>query len=182
MARKKTFQTLREGKKVGAYDDMPMLPEDIQVQLHLSRNDKPQPFHLICEKDTLLLLMSGAATVSFQGSSIDRFALKPGDCVYVPAGTPHRIVPDEESVMLRYKPARPGLEGMAWFCERCDAELHREVWDTATTLSQDMFKSASERFAADTALRKCKGCGEVHPAPDLAGFRWEQAAQEIRAG
>jgi hypothetical protein len=45
-----------------------------------------------------------------------------------------------------------------------------------------MFKAASDRFAADTGLRTCKGCGAVHPSPDLAGFRWEQAAQEIRAG
>mgnify|MGYP001549739477 CR=1 FL=1 len=57
MPRKKTFQVLREAAKVGAYDDMPMLPEDIQVQVHLSRNDKPQPFHQICDKDTQLFLM-----------------------------------------------------------------------------------------------------------------------------
>jgi 3-hydroxyanthranilate 3,4-dioxygenase len=182
MARKKTFQVLREGKKLGAYDDMPMLPDDIQVQLHLSRNDKPQPFHLICEKDTLLLVMSGAATVEFKTSTVDRFALKPGDCIYVPAGTPHRIVPSEESVMLRYKPQQPGLEAMAWFCEACDAELYREVWDTATSLSQDMFATIGARFAGDQGLRTCKSCGAVHAAPDFAGFRWEQAAQEIRAG
>ena len=35
MPRKKTFQVLREAAKVGAYDEMPMLPEDIQVQVHL---------------------------------------------------------------------------------------------------------------------------------------------------
>jgi mannose-6-phosphate isomerase-like protein (cupin superfamily) len=182
MPRKKTFQVLREGRKVGAYDDMPMLPDDIQVQLHLSRNDRPQPFHLICERDTLLLVMSGAATVEFKGTSVDRFALKPGDCVYVPSGTPHRIVPSEESIMLRYKAQQPGLEGMAWFCEACDAELHREVWDTATALSQDMFSSLGARFAADPALRTCKSCGAVHPAPDLGTFRWAEAAKEIRAG
>jgi 3-hydroxyanthranilate 3,4-dioxygenase len=182
MARKKTFQILREGKKLGPYDDMPMLPDDIQVQIHLSRNDKPQPFHLICEKDTLLLMMSGAASVEFKSTSVDRFALKPGDCVYVPAGAPHKIVPAEESVMLRYKPDRPGLEGVAWFCPACDAELHREVWDTASSLSQEMFMAASERFANDAGLRTCKTCRAVHQAPDLSGFRWGEAAKEIRAG
>jgi 3-hydroxyanthranilate 3,4-dioxygenase len=182
MPRKKTFQVLREAKKLGAYAEMPMLPDEIQVQLHLSRNDRPQPFHSIFGDDTLLLLMSGAAEVEFRASSVEHFDLRPGDCVYVPAGTPHRIVPAEESVMLRYKPQPPGLEGMAWFCGGCSDELHREVWDAATTLSQDMYPAVSARFAADTAARTCKSCGAVHPAPEVAGFRWAEAAQEIRTG
>src|ERR1700689_979925 len=101
--RKKTFQALREAAKLGAYAEKPMLPDDKQVQVHLSRNDRPQPFYLICGKDSLLALMSGAATVEFKGTAIDHFALKPGSFVYVPAGAPHRIVPSESSVTLRYK-------------------------------------------------------------------------------
>jgi hypothetical protein len=115
---------LREAAKVGAYDDMPMLPEDIQVQVHLSRNDRPQPFHQICAKDTLLFLLSGGGAVELKGTPVGRFAMKPGDCVYVPAGAPHRIVPDEESVILRYKSQPAGLEGLAWFCAGCGTELH----------------------------------------------------------
>ena len=110
--RKKTFQALREGAKVGPYDEMPMLPDDKQVQVHLSKNDRPQPFYLICGKDTLLSLVSGAATVEFKGTAVDHFALTPGSFVYVPAGAPHRIVPAETSVMMRYKQMDAGLEGV----------------------------------------------------------------------
>jgi Cupin domain len=179
MPRKKTFQILREAAKVGAYDDMPMLPTDIQVQVHLSRNDRPQPFHQICAKDTLLLLLSGGGAVEMKGTAVDRFVLKPGDCVYVPAGTPHRIVPDQESVMLRYKPQPAGFEGVAWFCTGCGAELHRHVWDSDTILSQTMFDAASRIFTGDSGLRTCKVCGTVHPAPDLDGFRWTKVAKEL---
>jgi 3-hydroxyanthranilate 3,4-dioxygenase len=179
--RKKTFQTLREAGKVGSYADMPMLPDDIQIQVYVSRNDRPQPFHLICAKDTLLFLLSGGGAVELKGTAADRFALKPGDCVYVPAGAPHRIVPDAESVMLRYKPQPAGLEGMAWYCGGCGAELHREVWDNDKTLSQDMYHRTSERFAADPHLRTCKGCGAVHPAPEFTSFRWDEVAKEIAA-
>ena len=35
--RKKTFQLWREAAKLGAYAEMPMLPDDKQVQVHLSR-------------------------------------------------------------------------------------------------------------------------------------------------
>ena len=99
--RKKTFQLWREAAKLGAYDEMPMLPEDKQVQVHLSKNDRAQPFYLICGKDTLLSLMSGAAQVEFRGTAIDRFTLKPASFVYVPAGAPHRIVPTVTSIMMR---------------------------------------------------------------------------------
>jgi len=179
--RKKTFQTFREAAKLGAYDEMPMLPDDKQVQVHLSKNDRPQPFYLICGKDTLLSLMSGAARVEFKGTGIDHFALRPGSFVYVPAGAPHRIVPTETSVMMRYKQMHAGLEGVAWYCDNCDAEIYRQVWDTATTLSQLKYEEVCSRFAADASLRTCRRCGSIHPAPDLAGFRWSEVACAIAA-
>jgi len=71
-----------------------MLPDDKQVQVHLSKNDRPQPFlpHLVA-RIHWLSLMSGAAKVEFKGTGIDHFALNPGSFVYVPAGALHRIVP-----------------------------------------------------------------------------------------
>jgi len=179
--RKKTFQALREAAKVGAYAEKPMLPDDKQVQVHVSRNDRPQPFYLICGKDSLLALMSGAAKVEFKGTGIDHFALKPGSFVYVPAGAPHRVVPSEISVMLRYKQMHAGLEGIAWYCSSCDAEVFREVWDTEKELSQAKYEEISSQFAADASLRTCRHCGSIHPAPDLVGFAWSEIAREIAA-
>jgi len=179
--RKKTFQVWREAAKVGAYDEMPMLPDDKQVQVHLSKNDRPQPFYLICGKDTLLSLMSGAAKVEFKGTGFDYFALFPGGFVYVPAGAPHRMVPAETCIMLRYKQMHAGLEGVAWYCDSCDAEIYREVWDTETTMSQLKYEEVSSRFSADASLRQCRQCGSTHPAPDLQGFRWSEVAGQIAA-
>jgi hypothetical protein len=179
--RKKTFQVWREAAKVGAYDEMPMLPDDKQVQVHLSKNDRPQPFYLICGKDTLLSLMSGAAKVEFKGTAVDHFALKPGSFVYVPAGAAHRIVPTETSVIMRYKQMHAGLEGVAWYCDSCDAEIYREVWDTATTLSQLKYDEVSSGFAADASLWKCRHCGWTHPAPNLEDIRWSEVARKIAA-
>jgi hypothetical protein len=179
--RKKTFQVWREAAKLGAYAEMPMLPEDKQVQVHLSRNDRPQPFYLICGKDSLLSLMSGAAVVEFKDTAVDHFDLKLGSFVYVPAGAAHRVVPVETSIMLRYKQMDAGLEGVAWYCEGCNAEIYREVWDTATDLSQTKYQEVSSRFAADPSLRKCRDCGSIHPAPDLAGLPWSEVAHELAA-
>jgi hypothetical protein len=74
-----------------------------------------------------------------------------------------------------------GLEGVAWYCDSCDAEIYREVWDTATTLSQLKYEEVSSHFAADASLRRCRHCGSTHPAPDLEGFRWSEVAREIAA-
>jgi hypothetical protein len=179
--RKRTFQVWREAAKLGAYDEMPMLPDDKQVQVHLSKNDRPQPFYLVCGKDTLVSLMSGAAKVEFRGVAVAHFALKPGGFVYVPAGTAHRIVPDEASIIMRYKQMNAGLEGIAWYCDSCDAEIYREVWDTAADLSQLKYDEVSSRFAADPSLRTCGHCGWTHPAPDLEGLRWSEVARGIAA-
>ena len=179
--RKKTFQVWREAGKVGAYAEMPMLPDDKQVQVHLSKNDRPQPFYLVCGKDSLLVLMSGAAKVEFKGGGIDYLAMTAGSFVYVPAGAPHRIVPAEPGVMLRYKQMQAGLEGVAWYCDSCDEEIYRQVWDTATTLSQAKYEEISAQFAADALLRTCRHCGSIHPAPDLQGVRWSEVAREIAA-
>ncbi len=182
MPRKKTFQTFREAKKLGPYAELPLLPEDIQVQLFLSRNDRPQPFYTVCEKDSLLLLMSGTGAVRFQGTSVDRFGLRPGDCVYVPAGAPHRFETEVETVVLRFKSDEPGLEAASWYCESCDAELYRETWDAAGAVAQERYQAASTAFNADATLRTCAKCGTVHPATDLAPYRWDEVAAQVRAG
>ena len=138
---------------------------------------RPQQFYLICGKDTLLPLMSGTATVEFKGTAIDHFAMDP-EARYVPAGAPHRIVPAEASVMLRYKQMHAGLKGVAWYCAECDAEIYREVWDTATTLSQAKYEEISSHFAAEASVRTCRHCGSIHPAPDLASFAWSEVASK----
>jgi hypothetical protein len=81
--------------------------------------------------------------------------------------------------MLRYKQMHAGLEGVAWYCENCDAEIYREVWDTAAKLSQLKYQEISSRFAADASLRTCRHCGSIHLAPDLEGFGWSDVAREI---
>jgi 3-hydroxyanthranilate 3,4-dioxygenase len=182
MPRKKTFQVVREAGKLGPYAEMPMLPDEIQVQVHLSRNDKPQPFHLICGKDSMLALVAGAGAVEFKGVHAARLALKPGDFVYVPAGTPHRLLPAEESVVLRYKAQPAGLEGVAWFCPGCGGELHRAVWDTAADSSHAKYREIGTHFAGDASLRTCKSCGSVHDAPDVAAFRWDEMEKQAAAG
>jgi len=179
MNRSRALSIFQEAKAAGPYDEYPVLPPDIDPQLHLSRNDRPQPFFLVCEHDCVLTQMSGRATVFFKDTNVLRFTLRPGDFVYVPAGTPHRIVPETESIQVRYKAREAGWEGAAWYCEKCGAELWRSEWNTAEQLPQTGYWDSCKAFNQDIAHRTCTGCGTVAPTIDLNGFRWHDVATEL---
>ena len=180
MARKDRFMAFDEAAKRGPFDEFPMFPPGIDPQIHVSRNDRAQPFHLICEHDTVLVNMSGEGRVEFPVGPARYHTLVPGDFVYVPGGTPHRILPDGECVQLRYRAEHPGLEAVAWFCESCGTEIARDVWDSESELPQEGYLRACGAFNADAARRTCDDCGHVHPEIGLGQFRWESVAAEVR--
>ncbi len=181
MKRKKSFATFDEAPRRGPYDEYPMLPPGVDPQLCLSRNDVPQPFHLVCELDTVLLQMSGTGRLHLRESPVLYHRMEPGDFVYIPAGMPHRYVPDTESVQLRYKAEKAGLEGVTWYSDATGARAGTVVWDTAAELSQEGYLRACNAFNSDAALRSCAATGEVLGPLDLAPFRWREAADELRA-
>jgi len=104
-----------------------------------------------------------------------------GDHVYVPAGTPHRVVPVREGVQLRYKARSAGMEGVAWYCPGCDRELHRVEWDTAETVSQQAYYDACVTLNDDESLRHCADCGAQQPRIDMEPFAcWQPLAERLR--
>ncbi|HUB94992.1 MAG TPA: hypothetical protein VL993_03695 [Stellaceae bacterium] len=178
MRRKNRFETYKEAASRASYDEFPMLELGIDPQLHLSRNSVPQPFFLICEQDIVLAQMSGEARIEFQASPANYMTLTLGDFVYVPGGTPHRIVPTEPSIQLRYKAALPGLEAVAWYADR--QEVARVTWDCAKELPQEAYLRACRAFNDDAGMRTVKDTGRILPQIDLAPFHWAEVAAEIR--
>ena len=181
MAPDQSYLTFAAAAASGPYDERPTLDNSLDLQLTLSKNDRPQPFYLICEHDTVLVAMSGSGKVLFKNSSVLHHDYGVGDLIYVPARTPHRIIPGEESIHHRFKLPESEIEGVAWFCEDCGKELHRSVWRLADRLPQEGYLQASHEFSGDAALRSCAGCDSTHPEIDLADFRWETIAWELRA-
>ncbi|HEY3918992.1 MAG TPA: Rieske 2Fe-2S domain-containing protein [Stellaceae bacterium] len=172
MRRKNRFETYKEAASRGNYDEFPMLEVGIDPQLHLSRNNVAQPFFLVCEQDSIIVQMSGAAQVEFRNSPANYFNLALGDFVYVPGGTPHRVVPTSESIHLRYKAARAGLEAAVWF--KGADEVARLTWDCGKELPQEGYLRACRAFNADPKLRG--GLPEI----DLAPFHWAEVAAEVK--
>ena len=178
--RKRTLDCIKTARDVGNYDDVPILAEAVDPQIHLSRNDCTQPFSLICEKDNILVQMSGSAIVHFHAADVRRFRLQPGDHVYIPAGTPHRVEPLTESIRLRYKAREAGLEAVAWYCDGCGAELRRYTWDTAATPSQQAYWDACREFNESAVARTCAECGTMLDPIDLSPFRWNDVAAHLK--
>ncbi|MEU6349246.1 hypothetical protein ABZ896_07955 [Streptomyces sp. NPDC047072] len=173
MNRRRMLHALKVAAELGNYEDAAVLPADTDPQLYLSRNWLPQPFHLICQKDTVLSQLSGAAQVHLRESSVNRFRMDPGDHVYVPAGTPHQIAPLQEGVTIRYMPLKAGLQGATWFCPECQNELCRYEWEHDNDKPVvRMYAAACARFTTDPAARTCGKCAAVHPGINLASYGW----------
>jgi len=174
------FFTFKEAGSSGPYDERPILPSTLDLQMQLSRNDRTQPFFLICEHDTVLATLSGRGRVEYKHAPVLWHDYETGDFLYVPAGTPHRIVPEEESIQYRYKLPESELEGVAWYCDGCGKELSRRIWEMADELSQEAYLRVCSEFNGDAGQRTCAACNAVHPSIDLAPYRWTEVARNIR--
>lgn len=179
--RKRMFHVFAAARDARPYDELPVLRDGIDPQVHLSRNDRDQPFFLVCSHDTLITQLAGSASLDLRYSEVTCHRMEPGDIVYVPAGTPTRYLPDGDAVVLRYKPVAAGLEAVAWFCPECGVEVHRDEFDTAEQLPQDGYWRACLEFNTKEELRTCPECGHEHPPADLEGVRWPEVAEAIRA-
>ena len=126
MERKKMMHLLREAQRcLGSYDEFPTMPAGTEPMPCLSRNRVPQPFFLVSEHDQVVLSLSGKSRIELPGASPPETELEIGDAIYVPAGQPSRIVPETESVHLRFKADPPGWEAAVWLCPRCGHEMFR---------------------------------------------------------
>ena len=174
MNRRRMLHAFKTAKDTGNYEDAAVLQEAVDPQIYLSRNWLPQPFHLVCAKDTVITQLSGAAHIGLRHSSVNTFRMTVGDIAYIPAGTPHQIVPTEEGVCLRYMPLDAGLVGAAWYCPGCDIELQRYEWEHLNELpAVRSYADACSRFNADPEARTCAKCGATHPAIDLDAYGWK---------
>ena len=173
MARRRMLQAFQAAKELGNYADMPVMPIDVDPQITLSRNTETQPFFLAFEEDTVIALMSGSATVRLRESNVNSWSMIPGDHVYVPAGTPHRLEPLEESVLIRYIGNEPAYRAAVFACEKCGGELHRLEWRQDLEVEAvAIYSEVARRFNEDSGVRTCGGCGVTASEVSLERLGW----------
>ncbi len=178
--RKNMFNVLREAQKLESFDEFPMLRPEVDPQVHASRNSVDQPFLLVCEKDCVLAQISGSSRVEFPEGPVRHFEMEPGDFVYVPGGSAHRLLITKPGVQIRYKARIPGHESVLWLCESCGLELDRYEMDPGEMIpAQQGYADATRRFNAEPLRRTCAKCGHEHAELDLAPFRWTAIAEYL---
>ncbi|GAB2850583.1 hypothetical protein ACFQ0P_07575 [Microbacterium insulae] len=176
MARRRMVQAFEAAKNLGNYADVPVMPVDVDPQITLSRNSVTQPFYLAFEEDTVIALMAGRANVRLRDTNVTYWPLIPGDHVYVPAGTPHRFEPHEESVVVRYIGNDPAYRAAVFACEQCDAELDRLEWKQDLEVEAiAVYSEVVRRFNGDDAARSCDTCGAVAAEISLESLGWTPA-------
>ncbi len=164
------------GHKAGAWGDLPATPADFDPQILVSRNEGVQPFFLTCERDSLVVTLSGDGFVEFRDSNVLHFRVAPGDFVYVPAGTPHRIRAEGPMVQLRFKALHAGSEVVSWHCPECSTELWHREFDSSSEIAQRVYLEATNEFNSNESLRRCATCAATHPVVDVAGTHWDEVA------
>jgi len=115
MHRKRMIDTFKDAEALGPFDEYPRAGRRKSIRNSTSvRNDRPQPFYLICGQGQLYWFqMSGTATFIAQTPRCPQLPTHPRRfCVYVPAGTPHCLIPNGVSINHRYKGrTRAGTRG-----------------------------------------------------------------------
>ena len=100
--------------------------------------------------------------------------LRAGEVFYLPPRIPHSPQRSAGSVGLVVERKRlPGeLDGLMWFCERCNHKLFEEFF-TLENIETD-FPKVFELFYRSEELRTCGVCGLLNPRP----ARYEAAAPD----
>ena len=100
--------------------------------------------------------------------------LRAGEVFYLPPRIPHSPQRMAGSVGLVVERKRlPGeLDGLMWFCERCNHKLFEEFF-TLENIETD-FPKVFELFYRSEELRTCGVCGLLNPRP----ARYEAAAPD----
>jgi len=173
MARRRMLQAFEAAKGIGNYADVPVMPIDVDPQITLARNTERQPFYLAFEEDTVLALMSGRAVVRLRDTNVNYWPMIPGDHVYLPAGTPHRFEPAEESVAIRFIGNDPAYRAAVFACETCDGELDRLEWKQDLEVDAvAIYAEAARRFNEDIEHRTCATCGTRAEPISLERLGW----------
>jgi 3-hydroxyanthranilate 3,4-dioxygenase len=91
--------------------------------------------------------------------------IKAGEMFYLPPRVPHSPQRSAGGVglVIERKRLPHELDGLMWFCDRCNHKLYEEFFALENIETQ--FGAVFERFYRSTEHRTCGSCGHLNPAP-----------------
>jgi len=100
-----------------------------------------------------------------QDGHITDLPIRAGEILLLPPKIPHSPQRYADSVgLVIERRRRPGeLDGLQWYCERCQQLLYQEFF--VLTDIETQFPPVFNRFFGSRSLRTCKHCGAVMEPP-----------------
>jgi 3-hydroxyanthranilate 3,4-dioxygenase len=120
------------------------------------------------EGEELFYQLEGDIKVQIQedGKAVE-VPIREGEMFLLPPRVPHNPIRGANTVglVIERKRREGELDGLLWFCEKCNNKLYEEYFqlDDITTQFQGVF----ERFYGSEALRTCDNCGAVMEPPPV---------------
>lgn len=91
--------------------------------------------------------------------------IRAGEVFYLPPRIPHspQRMPDSIGLVVERKRLPHELDGLLWYCERCNTKLYEEFFNLVNVETD--FPPVFERFYRSVENRTCRACGHLNPAP-----------------
>jgi 3-hydroxyanthranilate 3,4-dioxygenase len=88
-----------------------------------------------------------------------------GNMLLLPARVPHspQRLPDSVGLVIERRRRAGELDGLQWYCERCEQLLYQDFF--ALTDIEKQFPPVFNRFFGSLSLRTCKNCHAVMEPP-----------------
>jgi len=101
------------------------------------------------------------------GQRVD-LPMRAGDILLLPATVPHSPLrfADSAGLVVERRRRPDELDGLQWYCERCQHLLYQEFF--ALTDIEQQFPPVFKRFFDNLALRTCSNCHTVMQPPPAA--------------
>lgn len=92
-------------------------------------------------------------------------SIREGDMFLLPPRIPHNPIRGENTIgLVIERKRRDGeLDGLMWFCEKCNNKLYEEYFQLTDIINQ--FQGVFEKFYGNEDLRTCSQCGSVLQPP-----------------
>lgn len=105
-------------------------------------------------------------TIQEDGKAI-QVPIKEGDIFLLPPKVPHNPIRFKNTVgLVMERKRREGeMDGLMWFCEKCNHKLFEEKFVLNDIASQ--FQGVFEKFYNSQDLRTCKACGHIMEPPPV---------------
>jgi 3-hydroxyanthranilate 3,4-dioxygenase len=129
--------------------------------------DGPTPkgrrdFHINTRAEFFYQLQGDMVCTFIQNEEFTTVTCRQGEMFWIPPLVPHLNEREQGSIgLVIHTQRQPGaLDGMAWYCDRCGAQVHRMDYAYDKEL-RELLGPKIREFAASEALRTCKRCHTV---------------------